>query len=74
MAHWKREDEEREEHLKQLIVCVSGIYEPHYIEAETQKEQANAPMHGTKNLSPYRVYVRRQKNKAARKARSRNRK
>ncbi len=70
MEHWKREDEERESNLKQLIIHASndsGLQ--HDWTVEFQNHHSNAPMCGYKNLSPYRVHDRRKKNKAARAAR-----
>ena len=70
MEHWKREDEEREKNLQQLIITAPNDSERyHDWDVEFRKEVKNAPMCGYKNISPYRVHARRQKNKAARAAR-----
>lgn len=74
MEHWKREDEEREKNLQQLIITASNDSELyHDWDVEFRKAAKNAPMCSYKNLSPYRVHARRQKNKAARAARRRQR-
>ena len=45
---------------------------PNHLTITRDEEVVNAPMKSMKNISPKRVKVRRQKNKAARNARQRN--
>lgn len=68
MRGWEREDESRTDYTLQVVVEDEDRWSRRWSE-----DVVNAVNDSGKNVSPYRVHYRRQKNKAARKARRRNR-
>jgi hypothetical protein len=70
MESWVKEDQERNQGEYTLRLAPNG-WAPVRI---TTEAASNPPMKSGKNLSPKRLAIRRDKNKAARKARRHNRK
>lgn len=70
MEDWRRQDVRRTDYMLQAVVD----YEDQQKWILRDADNSMPTMCGQKNVSPYRVHYRRQKNKAARKARRRNRK
>jgi hypothetical protein len=74
MRQWEDEDRRRKEAMQSLTLHISPTVATEDRWVIDAKEVVNDPNCGTKNVSPYRAQRRREKNKAARKARRQNRK
>lgn len=68
MRQWEQEDQQRTDLVLRMV---HEEEDRRFLEWASKVDRA--PGKSMKNVSPYRVYYRRQKNKAARAARRRNR-